>query len=1154
MAESRRDLEAIFFAARQKPPQERAAFLDQVCGDDLVLRERAEQFLSAQAEIGSFLESGASHLMAAAEEQPSTDRPGTVIGAYKLMEQIGEGGMGLVFVAEQQRPIHRKVALKLIKPGMDTRQVIARFEAERQALALMDHPNIAKVHDGGETASGRPYFVMELVKGVPITVYGDDNQVPIRARLELFVHVCQAVQHAHQKGIIHRDLKPSNVLVMSHDGTPQVKVIDFGVAKAVGQQLTDKTIYTQFSQLVGTPLYMSPEQAGQSGVDVDTRSDIYSLGVLLYELLTGATPFDKERLRQADYEEIRRIMREEEPPRPSTRLSTLGQAATITSAQRQSDPRRLSQLLRGELDWIVMKALEKDRNRRYETASAFAADVQRYLHDEPVQACPPSAGYRLRKFARRNKAPLLASGVVLLLALVSLGVVFWVREQARKRLELQLYYQTVGLADHERALGAAGRAEQLLDGPECPEHVRGWEWHYLKRLRFGCVAPVPHPCLIWCLAVSRDGRWLAVGGKDGWVRLRDVKSGREARSFQAHSCAVRALTFSPDSRRLASGSTDENTVKVWSVPTGELLASRPNGGGTMAVAFSPDGGTLVSAGDPCLKVWDAATWHKLPAPPGCEEQVLGLAFSPDGRRLAAGMSDGTVKVWETATWRALHTLAPHVGPVRCVAFSPDGTRLASSAGYAFTSGDECEIKIWDAASGQLIHTLGGHQEGVFSLAFSPDGKRLATTGGEDATIKVWDAANGLEALTLRGHKDTPWGVAFSPDSRVLYSAGTDQTLRIWDGTPLEDDSDPALRTFTGHEKRVTAVAFDPDSHRLVSAGYDRTVRVWDVTTGKQLRKLEPPGLVHSVAFDPRGHLLASDSWDDAFGGGGNGLLKVWDSRTWHELHSLRLDAPGFVSAAFTPDGRRLVTACGDSVVVWDTTAFRPSPVQYDHLLPLTSVAVSPDGRRVASADINGEVRVWDLADGRPVLSILSPPPPVSALVNVHAALLTAQPLHRLRAHTTRATGVAFGPQGDFLATCGMDGATCLWDARTFKRVDELRGHDSGVRCLAFSPDGSRLATGGNDASIRVWDVAARRQLSVLRGHTDIVYSVTFSQDGRYIASGSLDRTVKVWDAQGSAEQHARAEVQAQNWPASLHGRIFPYTGPGTSRPSTGGRP
>jgi serine/threonine-protein kinase len=360
-----------------------------------------------------------------------------VIGAYKLLEQIGEGGFGVVFMAEQSEPIRRKVALKVLKPGMDSRQVIARFEAERQALALMDHPNIAGVLDAGQTASGRPYFVMDLVKGLPITEFCDQGQLTPRERLELFVDVCQAVQHAHQKGIIHRDIKPSNVLVTLQDGMPLVKVIDFGIAKALGQQLTDKTLFTGFAQMIGTPLYMSPEQAALSNVDVDTRSDIYALGVLLYELLTGTTPFTRERLQEAGYDEMRRIIREEEPPKPSTRISTLGQAASTVSTQRKSDPKRLSQLVRGELDWIVMKALEKDRNRRYETANGLAADVQRYLADEPVLACPPSAWYRCGKFTRRHKMGLAVTGLAIcLLASLVAGIGWAVRDRAARQAKV----------------------------------------------------------------------------------------------------------------------------------------------------------------------------------------------------------------------------------------------------------------------------------------------------------------------------------------------------------------------------------------------------------------------------------------------------------------------------------------------------------------------------------------------------------------------------------------------------------------------------------------------------------------------------------------------------------------------------------------------
>ena len=416
-------------------PDERQAFLSKACAENAVLRARVEQLMANHFRAGSFLERPAAILNTAAQPVQG-EALGTLVGPYKLLEQIGEGGMGVVYVAEQQRPVRREVALKLIKPGMDSKQVVARFEAERQALALMDHPNIAKVLDAGTTDAGRPYFVMELVRGIPITEYCDQARLTVRQRLEVFVQVCRAVQHAHTKGVIHRDLKPSNVLVTSHDGIPVPLVIDFGIAKALGQQLTERTLHTAFALIIGTPMYMSPEQAEFNQLGVDTRSDLYSLGVLLYELLTGATPFDQERLRTADHEEMRRVLREEEPPRPSARLSTLGATLSTASDRRRVDPRSLTQMLRGELDWIVMKALEKDRNRRYETASAFAADVQHYLSDEPVEACPPSASYRLRKFVRRNRrllAPMAVIATVLMAATVVSAWQAWRASDAESR-------------------------------------------------------------------------------------------------------------------------------------------------------------------------------------------------------------------------------------------------------------------------------------------------------------------------------------------------------------------------------------------------------------------------------------------------------------------------------------------------------------------------------------------------------------------------------------------------------------------------------------------------------------------------------------------------------------------------------------------------
>ncbi|HVV71164.1 MAG TPA: serine/threonine-protein kinase, partial [Verrucomicrobiae bacterium] len=401
-------------------PQARVAYLEGACQGDDALRARVVALLHAAEAAGDFLEVPPTELHGGESSDSSPgEQPGDRIGRYKLLELIGEGGFGMVYMAEQEEPVQRRVALKIIKPGMDSKQVIARFEAERQALALMDHPNIAKVLDGGSTGTGRPFFVMELVRGIRITDYCDQNLLSTKERLDLFVHVCQAVQHAHQKGVIHRDIKPSNILVTVNDGLATPKVIDFGIAKAIGQKLTNKTLFTQFHAFMGTPAYTSPEQAEMSSVDVDTRSDIYSLGVLLYELLTGRPPFDSTELMSAGLDEMRRIIRQVEPPRPSTRLSTLGiSEATELSRKRQMKIPELANLLRGELDWVVMKCLEKDRARRYETANGLAADIQRHLRTEPVVARPPSAIYRFKKLVRRHKVASVALAAVALSLLV----------------------------------------------------------------------------------------------------------------------------------------------------------------------------------------------------------------------------------------------------------------------------------------------------------------------------------------------------------------------------------------------------------------------------------------------------------------------------------------------------------------------------------------------------------------------------------------------------------------------------------------------------------------------------------------------------------------------------------------------------------------
>jgi eukaryotic-like serine/threonine-protein kinase len=1094
----------VFLAAIKLPVEERQEYLQEACGDDRDLHQRVSALLHAQAEIGSFYEPPAHTI-----DQAITESTGTVIGPYKLIEQIGEGGMGTVWMAEQKKPIQRRVAVKVIKAGMDSKQVLARFEAERQALALMDHPNIARVLDAGMTGAGRPYFVMELVKGTPITTYCDEKHLSVRERLELFGDVCRAVQHAHQKGIIHRDLKPSNILVAPFDGKPVVKVIDFGVAKATGQRLTDATLFTGFGSVVGTPEYMSPEQAETNNQDIDTRSDIYSLGVLLYELLTGSTPLTKKRVKEAALFEVLRVIREEEPPRPSTRLSSTAELPSI-SAQRQTEPAKLTKLVRGELDWIVMKALEKDRNRRYETANGFAMDVQRYLADEAVQACPPSAWYRFRKFARRNKVTLATATIVAVALLVALGGLLSAvkvladtneriqeeqkqtkealerEKKARASEQLTQYFQRVGLAQRDLANNNIASAEELLH--ECPEDLRGWEWRLLKRQPYEAPLVVPiGKDLPWHLACSADGRYLATAGfnasMQGEVKLRDAATGKELHTLTGH-----AVAFQPAGDQLATAANDgvKGNVLLWDSATAKLPRTlRGHTAAITSLSYRPDGKRLASASlDGTVRVWDLATEAEVLSFGVPGDGVMCVAYSPDGRRIASWGTNTDIRVWDAVTGEQQLLLAGHWHRVVSLLFSKDGRHLVSAGPDG--------RRIWDLQTGRPEKTFRGINSATLMATFSPDGRRLVFAGC-DGTVQVWDWPSGQEVLALRGHTDVVTAVAFSSDGHRLFSASPDGTLRVWDGTPLAAGGAKG-RPLQGHQGPVLGLAFSPDGRSLATGALDGTARLWDVGARKLLHTL-PGQDVSTVAFHDGGRRLTTVSVD--------GTLVQWDPATGERRRILRAHLGPIwntnFGAGFSTDGERVASLSKDGAVrVWETDSGREVVSTREGAAMAMTAFLSPDGQQVAVAGI-GSLRLLEVASKKPVADWS-----ISSLHGVHH--------------------MAFSPDGRCLATASWDGTVRVWESKSGKLLHTFHhgGHrqvpgrsaPTTVACVAFHPNGRQLASGGSDNTAKIWDLDTDREVDTLHGTIGYVMALAYSPDGKLLAVASGHRyagEVQLWE-------------------------------------------
>jgi WD40 repeat protein/serine/threonine protein kinase len=1143
-------------ALTRKTPLERAAFLDGACGSDAALRMEMDGWLAshegAKRSPGLNTEAGNSPLGEGATEAtptlvdqtPMTEGPGTVIGRYKLLEQIGEGGFAVVYVAEQQEPVRRQVALKVIKLGMDTRQVVARFEAERQALALMDHPDIAKVFDAGATDSGRPFFVMELVKGIPITGYCDLKKLATRDRLDLFIAVCQAIQHAHQKGVIHRDIKPSNILVTVQEGKPVPKVIDFGIAKATQQRLTEKTLHTQLEQFIGTPAYMSPEQAEMSGLDIDTRSDIYSLGVLLYELLVGKTPFDSKELVAAGLDEIRRTIREKEPARPSTRLSLMAREELTTTTQRRgAEAPKLIGLLRGDLDWIVMKCLEKDRTRRYETVNGLARDIERHLTHEPVVARPPSNTYRLQKAFRRNKLVFTAAAAVAAALLVGLGIaaIGWCQARVERdnalnaRREAQAseqkaikaeagetllrrqaqaqelaarqraYASDMNLAQQALAVNNVGRARTLLSRhrPQPGQKdLRRWEWRYLwQQCQNDNVFEMPQqPCAVDAVDLSPDGKLLATADVEGTLKLWDFTRHEEIQTLNLRGETRTAVAFSPTGKLLAMSSARDEThhfVTLINVETGQTIMDLPHTSGVQSIAFTPDEKRLV-AWERNVLVWDLEKRQPIFRFPisgwnGFHQGVV--AVSPDGRLLAIG-GLREVRGIDLATGKTQFTISSLPEGVTALAFSPAGGLLAVGTGYT-----EAMIRLFDALSGSPAGQLIGHNSWVSSLRFCKDGRRLVSTSG-DQTVRVWDVPSQRALLNLKGHSAEVWCVALTPDGQSAVSGSKDGALLGWD---LRRQSRGEALTIL--PEALSSVEFSADNRFFYGVDTNTAVSVWDARSLRKVGRLRAAGTnVTRVLSSRDGKWLVA--------GTRTGEIRVIDAATRLDVTNLHGHAAWAVPVGFLSGEATLVTVDAKGVInQWEMASWhmRWSATFSGGMLPEETtlsdapntgfLLLCPSGR-----ERMGWLSWWKISNSR------------------EEALF--------RAHKNNSVmGSAISPDGQLLATVAADSEVKLWSVATHAPAGLLRGLLLGAHSVAFSPDGDRLASGSTEGeAVKLWDLATQQEVVTLAGGGSLFVFTRFSPDGNMIVSINNDERVHLWRAPSWEEIAAgekRTEAKSQ---------------------------
>jgi WD40 repeat protein/serine/threonine protein kinase len=1089
-------------------PVERARYLENACKNAPKLRVEVEALLKAHEKVGDYLESPVVGENVTLNGLAQIEGPGTKIGHYELLELIGEGGMGLVYLAEQKEPVRRKVVLKIVKPGMDSKQVIARFEAERQALAVLDHPNIAHVFDAGATTTGRPYFVMEYVKGMSITRYCDDKKLSIEQRLRLFEQVCEGVHHAHQKGIIHRDLKPSNILVSVHGDRAVPKIIDFGIAKAITQPLTDKTFVTFQGQLLGTPEYMSPEQVDLATQDIDIRSDIYSLGVVLYELLAGVLPFEVESFARAGFAEIQRTIRESEPASPSIRLPSLGEKAKTIAASRGTQVVPLVRRLHRELEWIPLKAMRKDRCRRYRSAFEMADDIHNYLIGRPLIAGPETAIYRVQKFVRKHAgsvATVALVAIAIVLGLVVSTAMYFKAENAHQkevvaraeaedareneataRLRAEeaekvaeekaesyrrlLYNYGVALADSKYREADIGGMLKILK--DCPKDLRNWEWQRLDYLSDQSLMTLHGHGWggVFAGACSPDGKFIASGGWDVTIRVWDLVSGEQLKPLRGHAEYISSLQFSPDSRYVASGSQDR-TVRVWYVNSGEeVMILKGHDAGIKAIAFSPDGKLLASGGgaNTSIKIWDLKYGKELISLRGNNDWISSIMFSPDGKHIVSASGNKGIKLWDITTGE-FKTIYGGTYALRA-AISPNGRHVV----YGGMDGVLRFINVSDKSE---FMALRGHTGIISCVAYSPDSKILIS-GGHDNTIRMWDAETGEELRVFRGHEKTVDFVSFTQDGSRIVSGSEDSTIKIWD--PYTDYSKSVL---FGPKNYVLGLAFTPDGKRIVSGSVDGTIRIWDADSEAEILTLHKheDGL-SSIALSQNGNLLASGGW--------NNTIKIWNLAGGEEIMTLQGHEGAIRSIAFSPDGKRIISGSEDQTVkVWDVVSGKELMTIRGHHSTVESIAISPDGKLIVSGG-DGDIYVWDSITGDKIMP--------------------------LPGHSQYVSCLTFSPNGQQIVSCSLDTTIRIWDVKTGVELKNLRGHSGYVTSAAFTQDGARLITSSLNGRIKVWDIITGQELIEMVGDTGI-RSSALSPNERIFAAGCSDGSILLWHSSAPPE-------------------------------------